>query len=323
LTAAATGRRPLGESGRSVLSVGLGCMGFSWGYRDESVDSSSATDVIRHAIDLGVDHFDTADVYGPFTNEALLGRAIRDRRDRVLIATKAGLVVEDKATFRFRKDGTPEHVRRACDGSLERLGVDAIDLYYLHRIDPEVPVEETWGAMSRLVEAGKVRHLGISEASVDELRRISRIHAVTAVQSELSLWTRDYLAEVVPWCAAHGVSFVAFAPLGRGFLTGTISSQSRFDSDDFRSTLPRFGPQAVAENQRIVEAVRAVAARRGVTPAQVALAWVLAQGERVIVIPGTQRRKYLEENVAAAAVHLTGEELAELEAVPAPFGGRY
>jgi aryl-alcohol dehydrogenase-like predicted oxidoreductase len=319
----AVGGRPLGESGRTVFPVGLGCMGFSWGYRDESVDSSAATDVIRRAIDIGVDHFDTADVYGPFTNEVLVGKAIGDRRESVVIATKAGLVVEDKATFRVPRDGRPEHVRRACDGSLERLGIDVIDLYYLHRIDPQVPVEETWGAMSGLVAAGKVRHLGISEASVDELERVSRIHPVTAVQSELSLWTRDYLAGVVPWCEAHGVSFVAFAPLGRGFLTGTISPQARFDSDDFRSTLPRFRPQAVAENQRIVEAVRAVAARRGVTPAQIALAWVLAQGDRVLVIPGTQRRKYLEENVAAAELHLTAEEVAELDSVPAPLGGRY
>ena len=298
-------------------------MGFSWGYRDKSVDSAAATDVIRRAMDLGVDHFDTADVYGPFTNESLVGRAIRDRRGRVVIATKAGLIVEDKATFRFRRDGRPEHIRGACDGSLERLGVDAIDLYYLHRIDPQVPIEETWGAMAELVAAGKVRHLGVSEASVEELERIDPIHPVTAVQSELSLWTRDYLTGVLPWCAARGASFVAFAPLGRGFLTGAISSDARFDSEDFRSTLPRFGVEAVAENQRIVDRVRSVAARRGVTPAQVALAWILAQGERVLVIPGTQRRKYLEENVAAANLELTPEDLEELDAVPAPLGGRY
>lgn len=298
-------------------------MGFSWGYRDTSVDEAAAIDVIRRAIDLGVDHFDTADVYGPFANESLVGRAIADRRERVVIATKAGLVVEDKATFRFGRDGRPEHIREACDGSLERLGIDVIDLYYLHRVDPEVPVEETWGAMAGLVAAGKVRFLGISEASVEELERISRVHPVTAVQSELSLWTRDHLPGVVPWCAAHGASFVAFAPLGRGFLTGAIMAGARFESKDFRSKLPRFRAEAVAENQRIVERLRAVAARRGATPAQMALAWVLARGEHVLAIPGTQRRRYLEENVAAADFDLTPEELEELDTLPAPLGGRY
>jgi aryl-alcohol dehydrogenase-like predicted oxidoreductase len=298
-------------------------MGFSWGYRDASVDEASAIDVIRRAIDLGVDHFDTADVYGPFANESLVGRAIADRREQVVIATKAGLVVEDKATFRFGRDGRPEHIREACDGSLERLGIDVIDLYYLHRVDPQVPVEETWGAMAGLVSAGKVRFLGISEASVEELERVSRVHPVTAVQSELSLWTRDHLLGVVPWCAAHGASFVAFAPLGRGFLTGAIAAGARFESQDFRSKLPRFRAEAVAENQRIVERLRAVAARRGATPAQMALAWVLARGEHVLAIPGTQRRRYLEENVAAADLDLTPGELEELDTLPPPVGGRY
>ncbi len=316
-------KRRLGSTDRSVFPVGLGCMGFSWGYRDDSVDEAAAIDVIRRAIDLGVDHFDTADVYGPFANESLLGRALADRREGVVIATKAGLIVEDKATFRFGRDGRPEHIRQACDGSLERLGVEVIDLYYLHRVDPHVPVEETWGAMAGLVAAGKVRFLGISEASVEELERVSRIHPVTAVQSELSLWTRDYLTGVVPWCAAHGASFVAFSPLGRGFLTGAIAADARFESRDFRSKLPRFRPEAVSENQRIVERVRAAAARRGATAAQVALAWVLARGEHVLAIPGTQRRRYLEENVAAADIELTPVELEELEALPAPVGGRY
>jgi aryl-alcohol dehydrogenase-like predicted oxidoreductase len=298
-------------------------MGFSWGYRDASVDETAAIEVIRRAIDLGVDHFDTADVYGPFTNESLLGRALADRREHVVIATKAGLVVEDKATYRFGRNGRPEHVRQACDGSLQRLGVEVIDLYYLHRVDPRVPVEETWGAMASLVAAGKVRFLGISEASVEELDRVSRVHPVTAVQSELSLWTRDYLAGVVPWCAAHGASFVAFAPLGRGFLTGAITADARFGPEDFRSKLPRFRSEAVSLNQRIVEKVRAIAARRGATAAQVALAWVLALGEHILAIPGTQRRRYLEENVAAADIVLTPGELEELEALPAPVGGRY
>ena len=316
-------RRRLGGTTRSVFPVGLGCMEFSWGYHDRSVGESAAVDVIRGAIDLGVDHLDTSDAYGPFTNESLVGRALEGRRDRVVLATKVGLVVEDRATYRYGRDGRPEHVRRACEASLARLGVDVIDLYYLHRVDPKVPVEETWGAMAKLVAAGKVRHLGLSEATVDELERVSRLHPVTAVQSELSLWTRDYLKDVAPWCAAHGASFVAFAPLGRGFLTGTISAEARFGSDDFRSTLPRFGPEAVAKNQGIVEAVRAVAARRGVTAAQIALAWVLARGEHVLVIPGTQKRKHLEDNVAAAGIELTVQDLAELDALPVPVGGRY
>jgi aryl-alcohol dehydrogenase-like predicted oxidoreductase len=299
-------------------------MGFSWGYRDEAVGEDAAVDVIRRAIDLGVDHFDTADVYGPFTNERLVGRALGGgRRDAVVLATKTGLVVEDKATYRFGRDGRPAHVRESCEGSLARLGVDVIDLYYLHRIDPSTPVEETWGAMAELVRAGKVRWLGISEPSVDDLERVSRIHAVTAVQSELSLWTRDYLAGVVPWCAANGAAFVAFAPLGRGFLTGKIGADARFDSTDFRATLPRFRPDEVAQNQALVESVRAVASERGATPAQVALAWLLARGEHVLAIPGTQRRKYLEENVAAAALELTPAELERLDAIPAPAGGRY
>jgi aryl-alcohol dehydrogenase-like predicted oxidoreductase len=318
----ATGRA-LGRLARGVFPVGLGCMGFSWGYRDYAVDETAAIDVIRHAIDIGVDFFDTADVYGPFTNESLLGKALAGRRDRVVVATKCGLVVEDKATFRFGKNGRPEHVRQACDESLARLGIGVIDLYYLHRVDPNVPVEETWEAMAQLVAAGKVRGLGISEATVEELDRVSRIHPVTAVQSELSLWTRDYLENVVPWCAANGASFVAFAPLGRGFLTGAIPADAKFESDDFRSKLPRFGPEEVAANQRLVEAVRAVASRRDSTLAQIALAWVLSRGEHVLAIPGTQRRKYLEENVAAAAIELTPEELAQLDAIPAPAGGRY
>ncbi|MCA1581544.1 MAG: aldo/keto reductase [Acidobacteria bacterium] len=315
-------KRRLGGSAAFVHPVGLGCMGFSWAYGPLG-DDASAIDVIRRAIDIGVDHFDTADVYGPFTNEELVGRAIRDRRDRVVIATKMGLVVEDQATYRFGRDGSPAHVREACDASLQRLGIDVIDLYYLHRVDPKVPVEETWGAMAELVAAGKVRSLGISEATVDELDRVSRIHPVTAVQSELSLWTRDYLDGVVPWCAQHSASFVAFAPLGRGFLTGKFDAAARFDSSDFRSKLPRFRPEEVAANQAIVERVRAAAARRGVTPAQIALAWVLARGEHVLAIPGTQRRKYLEENVAAASIELSAEDLAELDAIPAPAGGRY
>jgi aryl-alcohol dehydrogenase-like predicted oxidoreductase len=316
-------KRQLGATARSVFPVGLGCMGLSWAYRDPSVDAAAGVDLVRQAIDLGVDHLDTSDAYGPFTNESLVGRALEGRRDRVLLATKAGLVIEDRATFRFGRNGRPEHIRAACDGSLQRLGVDVIDLYYLHRIDPQTPVEESWGAMAALVAAGKVRWLGISEPSVAELDRVAKIHPVTAVQSELSLWTRDYLAGVAPWCAAHGASFVAFSPLGRGFLTGTFAADARFGPEDFRSKLPRFSPDAIAQNQELVDRVRAIAARRGATAAQVALAWVLAQGEHVLAIPGTQRRKYLEQNIGAADVVLTPPELVELNALPAPVGGRY
>ncbi len=315
--------RQLGSTGRFVHPVGLGCMGLSWAYRDPAVDEAAGIDLIRHAIDLGVDHFDTSDAYGPLTNERLVGRAIRGRRDRVTIATKSGLVVEDAATYKYGRDGRPEHIREAADGSLSRLGIDVIDLYYLHRVDPKTPLEDTWGALAGLVAAGKVRWLGISEPTVGELELVSAIHPVTAVQSELSLWTRDHLAEIVPWCASHGASFVAYSPLGRGFLTGAIAADARFGPGDFRSTLPRFSAEAVAANQRIVDAVRAIADRRGSTPAQAALAWVLARGPHVLVIPGTQRRKYLEQNVAAAGIDLTPQELAALDAIPAPVGGRY
>ena len=298
-------------------------MGLSWGYHDPSVDEAAGMDLVRYAIDHGVDHLDTADVYGPFTNESLVGRAIAGRRDRVTLATKGGYVVDDSEAYKYHRDGRPEHIRAACDASLRRLGVDVIDLYYLHRIDPQVPLESTWDAMAGLVAAGKVRWLGISEATVADLERVSRIHPVTAVQSELSLWTRDHLPEVVPWCRAHGASFVAFSPLGRGFLTGAIGAEARFGPGDFRSRLPRFRPEAVAENQKLVERVRAVAVRRGVTAAQVALGWVLAQGDHVLAIPGTQRRKYLDQNVAAGDLELTAADLAELDALPAPAGGRY
>ncbi len=248
------------------------------------------------------------------------------RRDELVLATKAGLVGGEgggSSRYKYARNGRPEYIRDACDASLRRLGLETIDLYYLHRIDPETPVEETWSAMAGLVAAGKVRWLGISEAKVAELERIRRIHPVTAIQSELSLWTRDYVEDVLPWCEANGASFVAFSPLGRGFLTGTITKESRFSENDFRSTLPRFSAEAVAANQRIVDAVRAVAERLGRSSAQVALAWVLARGEHVLAIPGTQREKYLRQNLAAGDLELSPQDLAELDAVPAPVGGRY
>lgn len=319
-------KRPLGKTNRLVHPVGLGCMGLSWAYHEKAVDEATGIALIHRAIELGVDHFDTSDAYGPHTNEELVGRAIAGFRERIVIATKAGLTRsggESKDKYKYGRNGRPGYIRQACDASLKRLGVDVIDLYYLHRIDPEVRVEDTWGAMSGLVAGGKVRWLGISEAKVPELERVARIHPVTAVQSELSLWTRDYLGDVVPWCAENGSSFVAFSPLGRGFLTGAITADTEFGAGDFRSTLPRFSAEAMAANQRIVDAVREVAERRGVTPAQIALAWVLAQGGHVLAIPGTRKEKYLEQNVAAADIELTAEELAALDALPAPVGGRY
>ena len=303
-------------------------MGLSWAYHDAAVGDAEAEQLLRTAIDAGVDHFDTSDAYAFGENETLVGRAIAasGRRDELVLATKAGLVGGEgggSSRYKYARNGRPEYIRDACDASLRRLGLETIDLYYLHRIDPETPVEETWSAMAGLVAAGKVRWLGISEAKVGELERIRRIHPVTAVQSELSLWTRDYLEDVLPWCEANGTSFVAFSPLGRGFLTGTITKESRFSERDFRSTLPRFSAEAVAANQRIVDAVRAVAERLGRSSAQVALAWVLARGEHVLAIPGTQREKYLRQNLAAGDLELSPQDLAELDAVPAPVGGRY
>jgi aryl-alcohol dehydrogenase-like predicted oxidoreductase len=319
-------KRFLGRTPRAVDPVGLGCMGLSWAYHDAAVDEAAAEALIRTAIDEGVDHFDTSDAYGQGENEKLVGRAIAasGRRADVVVATKAGLVGgEGTGRYKYARNGRPEYVRAACDASLRRLGLATIDLYYLHRIDPETPVEETWSAMAELVAAGKVRWLGISEAKLAELDRIHSIHPVTAVQSELSLWTRDYIGDVVPWCEAKGASFVAFSPLGRGFLTGTIKADARFADADFRSTLPRFTAEAVAANQRIVDAVREVAARSGRTPAQIALAWVLARGEHVLAIPGTQREKYLRQNIEASEVVLSPADLEELDAIPAPVGGRY
>ena len=313
--------RTLGPNGPLVGAIGLGCMPMSWAYVGDASDEASIA-VIHRAVELGVTFFDTADVYGPFTNEDLVGRAMQGRRPDVVLATKVGLVVGPNGGYPLQSDARPERIVREAEGSLTRLRADAIDLYYLHRVDPEVPLEESWGAMAGLVEAGKVRALGLSEVSLEELERARAIHPVAAVQSELSLWTRDPLDDVVPWCAEHGAAFVPFAPLGRGFLTGTITRAS-FEDADFRAQNPRFTQRAIDENLAIVDGVRAVAARRGVTPAQVALAWILAQGPHVIPIPGTKRLAYLEENVAAADVHLEPEDIAELDALPQPSEPRY
>jgi aryl-alcohol dehydrogenase-like predicted oxidoreductase len=311
--------RTLGPSGPSVGAVGLGCMGMSWAYGAAERDDTQSREVLRRALDLGVTLIDTADVYGPFTNEELVGSGLAGRRDEAFLATKCGLVVGSDGMTR---NGRPEHVRAAIDASLQRLGTDRVDLWQLHRVDPEVPVEETWGAMAEQVAAGKALALGMSEVGVAELEAAHAIHPVTTVQSELSLWTRDPLAEVLPWCAAHGVGFLPFSPLGRGFLTGTVSEGS-FDSGDFRARNPRFTPEAMVANVALVDVVRSVAERVGATPAQVALAWVLAQGEHVVPVPGTKKLTYLEQNAGAAQVELSAEDLAELDALPAPVGARY
>jgi aryl-alcohol dehydrogenase-like predicted oxidoreductase len=305
-----------------VGAIGLGCMGMSWAYTTGDRDDARSAAVIHRAIDVGMTLIDTADVYGPFTNEELVGRALSGRRDEVVLATKVGLVVEDVETLRLGRDGRPEHVREGIDASLRRLQTDHVDLYQLHRVDEKVPVEETWGAMAEVVAAGKARAIGMSEATVEQLERAHAIHPVASVQSELSIWTRDRLDDVLPWCREHDVAFIPFAPLGRGYLTGTITSES-FDDRDFRARNPRFTRAALQANLAIVERVRAVAERLGATPAQVALAWVLAQDERTIPIPGTTKVERVEENAAAANLVLDAADLDELDAVPAPVGDRY
>jgi len=309
--------RRLGGTGEAG-AVGLGCMGMSWAYGAAERDDSASRAVVRRALDLGVTLIDTADVYGPFTNEELVGAALQGRRDEAFLATKCGLVMGPDGMGR---DGRPEHVRAAIDASLRRLGTDRVDLWQLHRVDPDVPVEETWGAMAEQVAAGKARHLGMSEVGVAALDAAHAIHPVATVQSELSLWTRDPLAEVLPWCAANGAGFLPFSPLGRGFLTGTLTAG--FDAADFRSRNPRFTDEAMAANADLVAAVAAVADRLGATAAQVALAWVLAQGEQVVPIPGTKKQQWLEQNTAAADLVLSPADLLELDALPAPVGERY
>ena len=311
--------RTLGPAGPEVGAVGLGCMGMSWAYGAAERDDEVSRTVLRRALDLGVTLIDTADVYGPFTNEELVGSGLHGRRDEAFLATKCGLVAGPGGIGR---DGRPEHVRAALDASLRRLGTDRVDLWQLHRVDPDVPVEETWGAMAEQVQAGKALALGMSEVGVAELEAAHALHPVATVQSELSLWTRDPLAEVLPWCQAHGAAFLPFSPLGRGFLTGTVTEGS-FDEGDFRARNPRFTTEAMAANTALVDTVRTVAERRGATAAQVALAWVLAQGEHVVPIPGTKKLGYLEQNAASASVQLTADDLAELDALPAPVGARY
>jgi aryl-alcohol dehydrogenase-like predicted oxidoreductase len=314
---------------RWVGAVGLGCMGMSWAYGESERDDRESVALIREAVDLGVTFLDTSDVYGAGHNEELVGRALDGVRDRVVLGSKVGLI-SDPDTGETIRDGSPGHVREAVEASLCRLGTDAIDLYYLHRVDPEVPLAETWGVMAELVSEGKVRHLGLSEVDIAQAEEAHAIHPVSAIQSELSLWTRDPLGaangdgpgDVVGWCAANGATFVPFSPLGRGFLTGAVTKAS-FEDNDFRGRLPRFQEGILEQNLRIVDVVRTVADRLGATPAQVAIAWTLAQGEHVIPIPGTKKRRYLHENTVAAGVDLTESDLAELDAVPPPVGKRY
>jgi aryl-alcohol dehydrogenase-like predicted oxidoreductase len=305
-----------------VGAVGLGCMGMTWAYNTHERDDARSTAVIHRAIELGVTLIDTADAYGPFTNEEVVGRALAGRRDEVVLATKVGLVIEDLETRRIGRDGRPEHVREGIDASLARLGTDHVDLYQLHRVDEKVPLEETWSAMAEVVAAGKARAIGMSEVTVEQLEAAHAIHPVASVQSELSIWTRDRLDDVLPWCREHGVAFIPFAPLGRGYLTGTITAAS-FDDKDFRARNPRFTREALQANLGIVERVRAVGERLEATPAQVALAWTLAQGDQVVPIPGTTRVERVEENAGAAFVALGDEDLAELDAVPPTVGERY
>jgi aryl-alcohol dehydrogenase-like predicted oxidoreductase len=318
--------RRLGNSDLEVGAIGLGCMGMTWAYNPQDRDEARSISVIHRAIELGVTLIDTADVYGPHTNEELVGRALAGRRDEVVLATKCGLVVESAPPasegYVMRRDGRPEHVRAALEASLQRLGTDRVDLYQLHRVDPDVPVEETWGAMAEHVAAGKARAIGMSEVGVDELERAHAIHPVASVQSELSLWTRDALDEVLPWCIANDVAFIPFSPLGRGFLTGRQAGAT-YAADDFRARNPRFTDEARQANQAIVDRVDAIARANGAAPGQVALAWVLAQGEQVVPIPGTRRIEYLEENASAAGLSLSESEFAELDALPPAVGARY
>ncbi|PJJ55345.1 aldo/keto reductase [Compostimonas suwonensis] len=312
----------LGTNGLEVSRLGLGAMGMSAFYSGAGADDAQSTRTLHRAIDLGVTFFDTAEMYGPYLNEELLGAAFRGKRDQVVIATKFGTILHRGDGTRGL-DGSPENVRLSVEGSLARLGTDHIDLYYQHRMDPDVPVEETVGALAELIAEGKIGHYGLSEAAPATIRRAHAVHPMTALQTEYSLWSRDPEAEILPVLRELGIGFVPYSPLGRGFLTGAIRSLDQLDEDDFRRANPRFEGENLAANIRIVEQVDAVASEIGATPAQVALAWLLAQGDDIAPIPGTKRVERLEENVAADAIELTPEQLATLDAIEAPVGDRY
>ena len=317
-------RRHLGVNGPEVSAMGLGCMGMS--EFDGSRDEKESLATIDRALELGIDFLDTSDIYGPHTNEVLVGKALKGRRDKFFLATKFG-ILRDPANPGLRGvDGSPAYVRKAVDASLQRLGIDTIDLYYQHRVDPKTPIEETVGAMAQLVKEGKVRFLGLSEASPKTLARAHAVHPITALQTEYSLWTRDPEPEVLPTCRKLGIAFVAYSPLGRGFLTGAFKTPDDFSGDDYRRMSPRFQGENFKRNLALVEKVEQFAAQHGVTPSQLALAWVLAQGKDMVPIPGTKRRKYIEENAAAADVTLSPDvmgELGDLFPPDAAAGDRY
>jgi aryl-alcohol dehydrogenase-like predicted oxidoreductase len=318
-------QRTLGSQGLRVSALGLGCMGMTFAYGGQDDTESRAT--LERALELGVTFFDTADMYGPHTNEELLGSVLSRRRDEITLATKFGNEIGPDGSGTGRVNGRPEYLRGQIDGSLQRLGTDHVDLYYQHRVDPEVPIEETWGAMGELVEAGKVRFLGISEAAPETIRRAHATAPVSAVQTEYSLFTRDVEDNgVLATCRELGIGFVPYSPIGRGFLAGTIRSTDDLPEGDWRRNSPRFQGEALQANLRVLDEVNALAERKGVTPTQLALAWVLAQGDDVVPIPGTKRRAYLEENAGAAAVELSPEDVARLEAIAPPGaaeGSRY
>jgi aryl-alcohol dehydrogenase-like predicted oxidoreductase len=320
--------RTLGPDGPAVSAIGLGCMGMSAFYG--TADEQEAQRTIHRALELGCNFLDTSDMYGPHTNERLVGRAIKDRREQVFLATKFGIKFEPGSDgeggwgLKRTIDGRPQYVREACDASLQRLGVEHIDLYYQHRVDPNTPIEDTVGAMAELVSAGKVKHLGLSEASAATIRRAHAVHPITAVQTEYSLWTRDVEHEILPTLEELGIALVAYSPLGRGFLSGRFSSPEELEEGDFRRYGPRFTGANLLENQKLVDTVRELAAEKAITPGQLALAWVLHRGEHIVPIPGTKRVSYLEENLQAAAIHLSDEDVERItEAVPAASGERY